>query len=618
MDPPDVERKLTTILCADAAGYSRLMGAREEATLRTLRDCRKIIDSHIAESRGRIFGSAGDSVMAEFPSAVEAVRCAVAIQAALAARESDAAEERRMPFRIGINLGDVMVEGADLLGEGVNVAARLQALAERGGICVSTDAYRQVRGKLDVGFADMGEREVKNIAEPVRVYRVLGAAEREDAALDRNAGPAQTPAASPHILIVDDDREIRDLLARFLAKHGYRVEVAADGRAMRKALAEWRIDLVVLDLMMPGEDGLVLCRRLRAESSVPVIMLTAMGEDIDRIVGLEIGADDYVPKPFNPRELLARKGRAQMWIELGDGTWLNIVPARAWHSESSLIYFGLMVVIVGGGLAGLAVFVARWVTAPLGRFATASARLGHDVDAPPLGESGPAEIRRAAQAFNQMQRRIRRFMDERMHMLAAASHDLRTPITRLKLRAELIEDAEQRAKTLKDLDEMEAVIASTIAYAREETTSEQTTAVDLARLVGEIRTDLAEAGHAVTVEGPATLVYEGRATALKRALANLIGNAVIYGGAAAVRLGGTGGGATITIEDSGPGIPEAEREKVFEPFYRLERSRSRETGGAGLGLSVARTVIRGHDGEVTLTNRAQGGLRQEVVLPRPE
>ncbi len=112
--------------------------------------------------------------------------------------------------------------------------------------------------------------------------------------------------ASPHILIVDDDREIRDLLAHFLAKHGYRVDVAADGRAMQKALGEWRIDLVVLDLMLPGEDGLVLCRRLRAESNVPVIMLTAMGEDIDRIVGLEIGADDYVPKPFNPRELLAR------------------------------------------------------------------------------------------------------------------------------------------------------------------------------------------------------------------------------------------------------------------------------------------------------------------------
>ena len=300
---------------------------------------------------------------------------------------------------------------------------------------------------------------------------------------------------------------------------------------------------------------------------------------------------------------------------------LNVVDrfrTKKWHSEASLIYFALMFVIVGGGLTGLAVFVARWVSAPLGRFALAATRLGTDVDAPPMSEAGPTEIRRAAQAFNQMQRRVRHFMDERMHMLAAASHDLRTPITRLKLRAELIEDAEQRAKTLKDLDEMEAVIASTIAYAREETTNEPRTEVDLGRLIEEIRTDLAEAGHTVTVEGPARLVYVGRATALKRAFANLMGNAVTYGDAAVVRLGDEGGRVVITIEDSGPGIPQAELEKVFEPFYRLERSRSRETGGAGLGLAVARTVIRGHGGEVTLSNRAQGGLRQEVVLPRAE
>ena len=125
-------------------------------------------------------------------------------------------------------------------------------------------------------------------------------------------------------------------------------------------------------------------------------------------------------------------------------------------------------------------------------------------------------------------------------------------------------------------------------------------------------------GDSVTVAGPARLAYEGRPTALKRALANLIGNAVIYGGAAAARLAEAGGRVTIAIENSGPGIPEAEHERVFEPFYRLERSRSRETGGAGLGLSVARTVIRGHGGEVTLANRPEGGLRQEVVLPRPE
>jgi two-component system OmpR family response regulator len=111
---------------------------------------------------------------------------------------------------------------------------------------------------------------------------------------------------STHLLIVDDDREIRDLLGRFLTRHGYRVTTARDGREMRKALADWRIDLIVLDLMLPGEDGLSLCRRLRADSSIPIIMLTAMGEETDRIVGLEMGADDYVPKPFNPRELLAR------------------------------------------------------------------------------------------------------------------------------------------------------------------------------------------------------------------------------------------------------------------------------------------------------------------------
>ena len=115
-----------------------------------------------------------------------------------------------------------------------------------------------------------------------------------------------TETTKPHILIVDDDSEIRDLLSRFLVKHEYRVTTAKDGREMKKALADWQIDLIVLDLMMPGEDGLTLCRKVRADSNMPVIMLTAMGEDVDRIIGLEVGADDYMAKPFNPRELAAR------------------------------------------------------------------------------------------------------------------------------------------------------------------------------------------------------------------------------------------------------------------------------------------------------------------------
>ena len=308
MDLENIERKLTTILCADVAGYSLLMGKDEEATLRTLSAYREIIDAHVMRHRGRVFGDAGDSVLAEFASTVEAVRCAAQIQEALERRNATVPENRRMRFHIGIILGDVMVEDGNLFGEGINIAARIQGLAEAGGICISADAYRQVHTKVDLGFADMGEQRVKNIAEPVRIYRVLPPPQSSGQGPDTVEATTSraAPAGSPHILVVDDDREIRDLLGRFLAKHGYRVEEAADGRAMQKALSDWRIDLIVLDLMLPGEDGLSLCRQLRASSNIPVIMLTAMGEDIDRIVGLEIGADDYVAKPFNPRELLAR------------------------------------------------------------------------------------------------------------------------------------------------------------------------------------------------------------------------------------------------------------------------------------------------------------------------
>jgi class 3 adenylate cyclase/TolB-like protein len=169
----DTKRRLAAILCADVAGYSRLMGADEEATLETLSAWREIFDKLIAEHDGRLVGSAGDSVLAEFASPVEATRCALAVQTDLSARNAALAEERRMRFRIGINLGDVIAKGGDLFGDGVNVAARLEALAEPGGICISGAVYDQVHGKLDVDFRDLGPQSVKNIAEPVRVYRIV-------------------------------------------------------------------------------------------------------------------------------------------------------------------------------------------------------------------------------------------------------------------------------------------------------------------------------------------------------------------------------------------------------------------------------------------------------------
>src|ERR1700736_4423437 len=168
-----MERKLAAILCADVFGYSRLMGENEEATLRTLTSFRKLIDSEIEQHHGRFVNSAGDSVLAEFASVVEAVNCAVDIQTGLKAENASIPPERRMEFRIGVNLGDVMVEGAQIYGDGVNVAARLESLANPGGICISVKVHEHIGNKLGLGYENLGEQMVKNIAKPVRVLRVM-------------------------------------------------------------------------------------------------------------------------------------------------------------------------------------------------------------------------------------------------------------------------------------------------------------------------------------------------------------------------------------------------------------------------------------------------------------
>jgi adenylate cyclase len=189
-----VERKLTAILCADVFGYSRLMGEDEEATLRTLSSHRKLIDSLIEEHHGRFVNSAGDSVLAEFASIVNAVQCAVEIQTALKAKNANLPPERRMEFRIGVNLGDVMVDGEQIYGDGVNVAARLESLADPGGICISGTVHEQVRDKLALSYEDAGEQEVKNIARPVRVFRVM----LEGEAAARTTTKAKEPSLRKH------------------------------------------------------------------------------------------------------------------------------------------------------------------------------------------------------------------------------------------------------------------------------------------------------------------------------------------------------------------------------------------------------------------------------------
>jgi signal transduction histidine kinase len=203
-------------------------------------------------------------------------------------------------------------------------------------------------------------------------------------------------------------------------------------------------------------------------------------------------------------------------------------------------------------------------------------------------------------------------------MLAAISHDLRTPITTLRLRAEFVDDEEARAKILETLDEMQRMIEATLAFAREEAAAEDTRTVDLAALVESLVADLVDLGHEVAFSGPERLAYACRPIGLKRAVRNLIENAIAYGERARVKLEPGALAVRIVIDDDGPGIPEADFERVFAPFVRLEESRSRETGGIGLGMAIARSIVRGHGGDIELANREEGGLKVVISLPKAE
>jgi signal transduction histidine kinase len=305
-------------------------------------------------------------------------------------------------------------------------------------------------------------------------------------------------------------------------------------------------------------------------------------------------------------------------IHLADGDWLNAVaapppppPFPAWRVLVSLL------ALAGGVVLGV-VLVVRRITAPLGALALAAERLGRGETVPPLRDAGPEEVRRTTRAFNRMQARLRRFVDDRTRMLAAISHDLRTPITTLRLRAELLEDEEQRPKILETLDEMQRMAEATLAFAHEDASSEETRAVDIASLVESLALDLQDLGREVALAPAGRIVLACRPLALKRAIRNLIENACIYGERARVAVALADNDVLIAIEDDGPGIVEAEMERVFQPFVRLEPSRSRETGGIGLGLAIARNIARAHGGDVTLANRPAGGLVATLRLPTHE
>jgi signal transduction histidine kinase len=263
----------------------------------------------------------------------------------------------------------------------------------------------------------------------------------------------------------------------------------------------------------------------------------------------------------------------------------------------------------------IAFWTARRLARPIREFAQAAERLGVDLTAQRLAVRGPQELRTTIQAFNRMQDRLRRFLKDRTQMLAAISHDLRAPLARLRLRAELVADGEQQRKMFDDLEVMNAMIDSTLAFARDDARREPRRLVDLGVLVEDVCEDVGDAGGTALYRGPRDIDIMCRPSDIRRAITNLVDNAVKHGGLARVDILRKDVRVVIVIDDDGPGIPPQEQERVFAPFYRLDPSRDPGKAGVGLGLSVARSIAREHGGEVTLANRDGGGLSVCVELP---
>lgn len=305
-----------------------------------------------------------------------------------------------------------------------------------------------------------------------------------------------------------------------------------------------------------------------------------------------------------------------LMFQLADGSWLEFsVPIRNWGLDPFkrnlvVIFLTLLSTFI------VALIATRHLAKPLERFADGARRFGKDFRAPPLLVAGPHEIRQATLAFNAMQAQIRHFLDDRTQMLAAISHDLRAPLTRMRLRGEFIDDPQQQAKLFSDVDEMQIMVNSALDFFRDDARLEPATAFDLAQLLHTIIDECKDAGADVMFTGPTRFVYVGRPIGIKRALVNLIDNAIKYGLDPHVQLSSMRGWVEILIQDRGPGIGEEHQERVFAPFYRIEVSRNKNTGGVGLGLPAARATVLEHGGTISLNNRPCGGLEVRVALPQ--
>jgi signal transduction histidine kinase len=357
-------------------------------------------------------------------------------------------------------------------------------------------------------------------------------------------------------------------------------------------------------------------RLLRARVTEPSL-LGARADDVSAPRGMRRSHPDGAPMWAHGGRWSDRPGVAlTAQVQLSNGSWVTVESRQPAHTASwpYRLFWSIAILLLAAVAAAL--LAVRWAIRPLDTMATAAEELGRNVNRPPLPESGPVEVARAARAFNTMQGRLIEYLRSRTHLLAAMSHDLKTPITRLRLRSELLEDERLRERYSSDLQELESMVAATLDFLRGIDDDEPAQPFDVMAMLESVQADLTETGADVTIEGGTEHPYTGQRRALRRCLANLVDNAIQYGGSAHIVVCDALDELAIAVRDEGPGIAPNEMARVFEPFYRIEGSRSRTTGGTGLGLAIARQIARTHGGDVTLVNRPGGGLEAQLKLPR--
>jgi two-component system, OmpR family, sensor kinase len=331
-----------------------------------------------------------------------------------------------------------------------------------------------------------------------------------------------------------------------------------------------------------------------------IIDIAPEQRDNDVIIGSSAGVDPHV---------------ALVSMRLPDDSWLNVSVFAVGRPRTSGHGTIISTTLMALGVIFLSMLIARWLTRPIRTVSAAVRSLSPDSPPVIVRETGPEEVRDLAKAFNDMQRRIADLIARRTQSLAAVSHDLRTPLTRLKLRTEDFPDEGLKASITADIGEMEQMIDATLSYLRGDETVEVQRALDLTALLDTIVNDARDSGADVTLQARSHIVIDGRLIGLKRAFNNLVSNAVRFGSKVTVSATQNERTVVVVVEDDGPGIPETELSAVLEPFVRLDHSRNRETGGVGLGLTIAKNHIEADGGTFSLSNRPQGGLRVTTTLP---